>query len=48
MVSRNIDLNEVFNHELARMAMSMYENSSEMRITKSKFILKRKLIEHSV
>ena len=49
MVSGNIDLNEVFNHELAPITMSMFENSSEMRITKSKSISKPKLlIEHSV
>ena len=49
MVSRNIDLNEVFNHELAPIILSMFENSGEMRISKSKSILKRKLlIEPSV
>ena len=51
MVSGNIDLNEVFNHELAPITMSMFENSSEMRITKSKSILTRtktKTIKHSV
>ena len=49
MVSRNIDLHDVFNHELTPIPRSMFENSGEMRITKSKSTLKRNLqVENSV
>ena len=49
MVSRNIDSNEIVNHELAPIAMSMFENNVKMSITKFLSILRRKiLIQHSV
>ena len=42
-------LPDVFNHEHAPMSASMFENSGEMKIPKSKSTSKRKLqVEHSV
>ena len=43
MSSRDVDLKDVFSHELAPVSTSMFEDSGEMRITKSKSTLKRKL-----
>ena len=43
MASREIDLANVFHHELAPIPTSMYEDSGDMRITKTKSVLKRKL-----
>ena len=41
--SRDVDLKDVFSHELAPVPTSMFEDSGEMRITKPKSTLKRKL-----
>ncbi len=43
MSSREVDLTDVFSHELAPVPPSMFEDSGDMRITKSKSTLKRKL-----
>ena len=43
MSSRDVDLTDVFSHELAPVPTSMFEDSGDMRITKSKSTLKRKL-----
>ena len=43
MSSRDVDLKDLFSHELAPVPTSMFEDSGEMRITKSKSTLKRKL-----
>ena len=43
MSSREVDLTDVFSHELAPVPTSMFEDSGDMRITKSKSTLKRKL-----
>ena len=43
MSSRDIDLKDVFSHKLAPVPASMFEYSGDMRITKSKSTLKRKL-----
>ena len=43
MSSRDVDLKDVFFHELALVPTSMFEDSGDMRITKSKSTLKRKL-----
>ena len=43
MSSRDIDLKDVFSHELAPVPTSMFEDSGDMRITKSKSTMKRKL-----
>ena len=43
MSSRDVDLKDVFSHELAPVPTSMFEDSGDMRITKSKSTLKRKL-----
>ncbi|KAG0710302.1 hypothetical protein GWK47_023103 [Chionoecetes opilio] len=41
--SRDIDLKELFSHELAPVPTSMFEDNGDMRITKSKSSLKQKL-----
>ncbi|XP_076061216.1 uncharacterized protein LOC143036996 [Oratosquilla oratoria] len=43
MRPREIDLKELFFHELAPVATSMFEDNGDMTITKSKFTLKQKL-----
>ncbi|KAG0722059.1 hypothetical protein GWK47_045188 [Chionoecetes opilio] len=43
MSSRDIDLKELFSHELAPVPTSMFEDNGDMRITKSKSSLKQKL-----
>ena len=43
MSSRDVDLKDVFSHKLAPVPTSMFEDNGEMRITKSKSTLKRKL-----
>ena len=43
MSSRDVDLTDVFSHQLAPVPTSMFEDSGDMRITKSKSTLKRKL-----
>lgn len=43
MSPRDIDLGEVFSYELAPVPTSMFEDSGDMRITKSKSLLKKKL-----
>ena len=43
MSSREIDLKELFSHELAPVPTSMFEDNGDMRITKSKSALKQKL-----
>ena len=43
MSSRDIDLKELFFHELAPVPTSMFEGNGDMRITKSKAKLKQKL-----
>ena len=43
MSSRDVDFKYVFSHELAPVPISMFEDSGDMRITKSKSTLNRKL-----
>ena len=43
MSSRDVDIKDVFSHELAPVPTSMFEDIGEMRIMKSKSTLKRKL-----
>ena len=43
MSSRNVDLKDMFSHQLAPVPTSMFEDSGAMRITKSNSIMKRKL-----
>ncbi len=48
ITTRDIDLKSVFHHELAPIPTSMFEDNGDMRITKSKSVLKNKLqVEHS-
>ena len=41
--SRDVDLTDLFSHELAPVPTSIFEHSGDMRITKSKSTLNRKL-----
>ena len=43
MSSCDVDLKDVFSHEVAPVPTSMFEDSGDMRITTSKSTLKRKL-----
>ena len=43
MASRDVDVKDVFRHELAPIPTSLFTDSGDMRLTKTKSILKRKL-----
>ena len=48
MITREIDLQELFKHELSPVPTAMFDDDGEMRIAKSKSVLKNKLqIEQS-
>ncbi|KAH9502367.1 hypothetical protein Btru_075508 [Bulinus truncatus] len=48
MPSRDLQIRDIFKHELASVPPSMFDDSGNMRITKSKSVLKQKLqVEHS-
>ena len=48
MTSREVDVEDILRYELAPIPTSMFEDNGDMRITKTKFTLKRKLqIEQS-
>ena len=41
--SRDVDINDVFSHELAPIPTSMFTEVGEMRISKAKSVLKKQL-----